>query len=96
MRGIATLSPSELDGLILDAHARDQRDRLAALYEEAGERTVAAGRTDAACFFWTQAWIFALDAGDGAVADRVERRLTDHDRLGPDVQPGAISSTVGK
>jgi hypothetical protein len=93
--GLRALPAPDLDALILKVHAADNRRRLAALYEEAGAREVARGQIDAACFFWTQAWIFALDAAEKGVVERVERRLAAHGRLSAS-HSGAISSTAEK
>ena len=56
-------SPGALDAELLDAHAAGDSPRLAALYGEAADRFSAAGDVDAACFYWTQALIFSLEAG---------------------------------
>ncbi|SDJ24435.1 hypothetical protein [Lutimaribacter saemankumensis] len=51
---------TDLDQRLLAAHARDDRHALIGLYAEAGE---AANDIDAACFYLTHAYIFALEAG---------------------------------
>ena len=51
---------SDLDARLLAAHAAGDGRALAALYAEAAETAAEA----AAGFFLTQAWIFALEAGD--------------------------------
>lgn len=46
------------------------RDQLAlvGLYSEAGDAAEAAGNSDAACFYLTHAFVFALDEGDARSA----------------------------
>ncbi|NBD28481.1 MAG: hypothetical protein GVY31_00400 [Alphaproteobacteria bacterium] len=56
---------------LLDAHAGDDRAALVALYEEAAN---ASKDMDAACFYLTHAWVFALDVGHSA-ADALHDRL---------------------
>ena len=62
---------ADLARRLLDAHARDDRKALVALYEEAAN---CANDLDAACFYRTHAWVFALDAGHSA-ADALYDRL---------------------
>jgi hypothetical protein len=52
-----------LQDRLLAAHARDDRAALVTLYTEAAD---AAPDTDAACFYLTHAFIFALELGDPA------------------------------
>lgn len=52
---------ADLDAALLAAHARRDAGALIGLYTKAGE---AAQSADAACFYFTQAFIFALEAGD--------------------------------
>lgn len=56
---------SDLDARLLAAHAAGDRAALARLYAQAAD---SAADTDAAGFFLTQAYIFALDAGLGEAA----------------------------
>lgn len=51
---------SDLDQRLLAAHAADDRRALIRLYTEAGD---CANDVDAACFYLTHAYIFALEAG---------------------------------
>lgn len=50
----------DLDAALLAAHAAGDHRRLVTLYSEASEAT----QGDAAAFFLTQAWVFALQTGD--------------------------------
>lgn len=57
---------SDLDQRLLAAHARDDRQALIRLYAEAGD---IAPDIDAACFYLTHAYVFALEAGAPEAAD---------------------------
>lgn len=48
---------------LLAAHARQDGAALARLYTQAADRHESAGEIDAACFFLTHAFVFALEAG---------------------------------
>ena len=54
---------TSLQNRLLDAHARDDRAALVALYTEAAD---VSDTVDAACFYLTHAYIFALEKGDPA------------------------------
>jgi hypothetical protein len=62
---------------LLDAHARDDRAALVALYTEAAD---AARNLDAACFYLTHAYIYALEKGDPD-AEQLYCRLKVHQRV---------------
>ena len=49
---------SDLDARLLVAHEANDRAALIALYQQAAEQ---AQTVDAACFFLTQAYVFALE-----------------------------------
>ena len=66
-----------LQDRLLAAHARDDRAALIGLYTEAAD---AADELDAACFYLTHAYIFALEKGDPA-AERLYHRLKTHQRV---------------
>ncbi|MEL6682483.1 MAG: hypothetical protein AAFQ09_07535 [Pseudomonadota bacterium] len=66
-----------LDEALLDAHARDDRAQLVALYTKAADQ---AATTDATCFFLTQAYVFALETGDPATPV-LFNRLKDYGRV---------------
>ena len=46
-----------------EAHAAGDAGRLVALYRAEADRAEAAGEIDRACFFLTQAYVWALEAG---------------------------------
>jgi len=64
---------------LLEAHAREDIDALALLYGRAATQSENEGDVDAACFFLTQAYIFALDGGLEIAVD-YNRRLADYGR----------------
>ena len=61
---------TSLQDRLLAAHARDDRAALVALYTEAAD---AVDDTDAACFYLTHAYVFALEVGDPASATLYQR-----------------------
>jgi hypothetical protein len=69
-----------LDGGILTAHRTGDLPRLTSLYGEAGDSAALGGDIDRACFFWTQAYVIALQAGDES-ASSLCRRLAEHGRI---------------
>ncbi len=62
---------TDLDTRMLAAHAAGDRHALIGLYAEAADRM---NDLDAACFFLTHAYVFALEAG-AAEAARLHARL---------------------
>ena len=52
-----------LDRQMLAAHARDDLGALVGLYTQAADLSEQAQNIDAACFYLTHAYIFALDTG---------------------------------
>lgn len=52
---------STLDDRLLAAHARNDKHALIGLYTQAADETA---DQDAACFYLTHAYVFALDMGD--------------------------------
>ncbi|MFW8634845.1 hypothetical protein [Cribrihabitans pelagius] len=70
----AELDRVDLDGALLKAHAGHDLPALVRLYTVAGDRAEAEGNIDAACFYLTHAFVFALEAG-APEADALNRRL---------------------
>ncbi|MGJ8622158.1 MAG: hypothetical protein ACSHW1_05220 [Yoonia sp.] len=66
-----------LDARLLDAHARDDRAGLVTLYAEAAD---ASPDIDAACFYLTHAYIYALEMNHHAVT-ALHARLKQHGRV---------------
>ena len=56
---------ASLDQRLLQAHAAGDKPALVALYTEAAD---AAENIDAACFYLTHAYVFALETGHPAAA----------------------------
>lgn len=75
----------ELDRILLKEHA-DGADpgRLSALYREAGMLREADGAIDAACFLYTHAFVYALEAGNAALIDSLRSALVRHGREEPE------------
>jgi hypothetical protein len=66
-----------LDERLLEAHERDDKPALVALYSEAAE---AANSEEAQGFYLTHAYVFALDIG-AAEAPALRQRLKDMGRI---------------
>lgn len=64
----------QLDRELIAAHERQDGTALVRLYGLAGDRAEAAGDIDAACFYLTHAFVFALEAG-APEAPALNRRL---------------------
>jgi hypothetical protein len=75
------MTPAEaaLERAILAAHAAGDPDALVGLYSEAGMRAETGGDVDAACFFYTYAYVFALETGSAATGE-LHARLVTHGR----------------
>ena len=58
-----------LDADIVAAHGAGDPVRLARLYRKAADALDRQGEGEAACFFYTQAYVFALDGGLEDAAD---------------------------
>ena len=63
---------------MLQAHEQDDLSALPPLYLEAARLREDEGDIDAACFFYTHAYVYALDCGDVSVAATARRRLQYH------------------
>ncbi|WCR05308.1 hypothetical protein [Paracoccus saliphilus] len=63
-----------LDQELLRAHAEGDKPALVRLYALAGGEREAANDIEAACFYLTHAFVFALEAG-APEADNLNRRL---------------------
>lgn len=73
------MDKDELDRLLLDAHARHDHADLIRYYTMAADEREQAQDIDAACFFLTHAFVFALESG-APEADALNRRLAAHGR----------------
>ena len=58
---------------LIAAHDRGDSGRLAELYFSAAQHEEASGQIEAACFFLTHAYVFALEAGSHSATFIVER-----------------------
>ena len=68
-----------LDAELLAAHAAGDKGKLVQGYTLAADQAEGDGDVGRACFFLTQAWVFALDAGDPRAA-KLKARLVAHGR----------------
>lgn len=68
-----------LDDALLAAHAAGDEAALVRLYTEAADAAEAAGEIDAACFFLTHAYVFALGC-NAPQAGALHARLLAHGR----------------
>lgn len=73
---------ADLDERLLAAHAAQDVPKLVALYTEAADAHEAQGDIDAACFYLTHAFVFALQVGADK-ADDLQQRLYQHGREVP-------------
>lgn len=70
---------ADLERRLLDAHAAGDLMALVAHYTEAADLRDAEGDIDAACFYLTHAYVFALQTGVDD-ADALQQRLYEHGR----------------
>jgi hypothetical protein len=68
-----------LDSALLAAHERNDLKDLVRLYTLAGNQSEMAKDIDAACFYLTHAFVFALESG-APEAQILNRRLADRGR----------------
>ena len=71
-----------LDEALLRAHELNNTDDLVRLYTLAGDAKEREDDIDGACFYRTQAYIFALESGNDAV-QALNERLVQHGREEP-------------
>ena len=71
-----------LETRLLAAHARGDIDALVGLYTEAADLAETAKNIDAACFYLTHAFVFALESGSPD-AKRLNARLVGYGRAHP-------------
>ncbi|WP_424978192.1 hypothetical protein [Leisingera sp. S232] len=73
---------ADLDRALLQAHEDNDSAELVRLYTLAGDQAEAAASIDAACFYLTHAFVFALEAGMPE-AKVLNRRLAERGRAHP-------------
>jgi len=69
-----------LNTQILSAHENEDFELLATLYEQAGGMAETRGEIDEACFFYTTAYVFALDTGQKPKAQSLHTKLVGYGR----------------
>lgn len=73
------MDPKALDAALLEAHNRNDVAALVRLYTLAGDQAERQKDIQAACFYLTHAFVYALESG-APEADGLNRRLADHGR----------------
>jgi diadenosine tetraphosphate (Ap4A) HIT family hydrolase len=68
------MEQAHLDQALIEAHAQNDGHALVALYTQAADLSEAQGDIDAACFYLTHAFVFALESG-AAEAEGLNQRL---------------------
>lgn len=71
-----------LEASIQTDHAAGNLGNLARNYAEGAALYEGQGEVDAACFFWTQAYVLALDAGIDPLAQAMHAKLDRSGRMG--------------
>lgn len=65
---------------MLQAHEHEDLNALPGLYLQAAQLRESQNDIDAACFFYTHAYVYALDCGDGPSAEKARDRLRSYGR----------------
>ncbi len=73
------MDKTDLDRLLLEARDRNDHDALVRYYTMAADEREAAQDIDAACFYLTHAFVFALESG-APEADSLNARLAAYGR----------------
>ncbi|WP_372571829.1 hypothetical protein [Ruegeria jejuensis] len=76
------MSDAALDQLLLRAHGEGDKAALVQLYTQAADQSEAGGDLDAACFYLTHAFVFALEVGAPEARD-LNVRLVEKGRAHP-------------
>lgn len=78
------MDSTQLDAALIAAHDAGDQAALVQLYRDAGEEREEAGDIDAACFYYTHAYVFALESGHEATGELLNRLV----RYGRDARQG--------
>jgi hypothetical protein len=73
-------SEQALQADMLAAHDADDPRALPPLYLEAAMLREGQGDIDAACFFYTHTYVYALDCGNREIAAQAQAKLKTHGR----------------
>ncbi|MGB7205009.1 MAG: hypothetical protein WBD37_06020 [Anderseniella sp.] len=73
-------SEKDLQAAMLAAHEAENLLQLPPLYLEAAILRESQGDVDAACFFFTHAYVYALDCGDQHIASQAQEKLKSYGR----------------
>jgi len=71
---------AEFAAVLAEAHAAKDHAALVQIYTQIADAAEIAGDTDTACFFLTQAFVFALEVGAKDV-EQLETRLRQYGRV---------------
>jgi hypothetical protein len=74
------MNRESLNEKLIQAHEENNMADLVVLYTRAGDDSEKAGDIDAACFYLTHAYVFALDAGSEQ-ANELHMRLLQYGRV---------------
>jgi len=74
------MNGESLNEKLIQAHQENNLTDLVNLYTRAADASEQAGDIDAACFYWTHAYVFALDVGSEQATD-LHRRLLQYGRV---------------
>lgn len=69
----------EIERLMLSAHERHDHDALVLLYHRAADFRFAESNLEAACFYLTHAYVYALETGSD-LAEIIRQALAEHGR----------------
>ncbi len=75
------MDDASLQRELLMAHENHDFALLSTLYTKAADQLEASNDIDAACFYWTQALVFAMDAGLDDATRTLSRKLASYGRL---------------
>ncbi len=70
-----------LNGQLLDLMQREEIALVAEIYEKGAALHFSNGAVEEACFYWTNALVFALQRGEWERVDRLRANLKEHQRI---------------
>lgn len=75
------MDDAKLQAELLLAHEKQDFETLSTLYSKAAFQLEASNDIDAACFYWTHAFVFALDADLDEAVEIASQKLVSYGRL---------------
>jgi hypothetical protein len=70
-----------LNDQLLDLLKRGEIDLVAEIYEKGASLHFSDGAVEEACFYWTNALVFALQRGEWERVDRLRANLKEYQRI---------------